>query len=167
MVRLLILNLYRPNGLCRQVLFPCLRYKIMNKSVVQNQINYKTPGSAIHLENLIHPNDKLCKLKKRINWDYLDAKLGHLFEGDQAPPPRLIFGLLYLQSIDNLPCSDIIAIWEKSPEWQYFCGEEVFKDKFPLHSASLSIWSRVVGTQGRVSMTRALGAVTRNKVTLH
>ena len=122
--------------------------------------------TAIPLEKLIQPDNKVCRLEKLINWQYLETQLGHLFKSDNAPPSRLILGLLYLQSIDNLPYSDVIEIWKKSPEWQYFCGQTFLEDKFPLHDASLSIWSRVVGTQGREVMTRALGVVERN-ATLH
>lgn len=119
------------------------------------------------LENLVRPDDKVCQLKKRVNWSYLDNELGYLFEEEDAPPSQLILGLLYLQSIDNLPYSDVIEIWEKSPEWQYFCGETFLNDTFPLNNALLSIWSRAIGTQGRASMTRALGTVVRHNETLH
>jgi len=138
----------------------------MNQNAVQNPTNLKASNSVVLLENLINPNDKVCLLKKCINWSYLDRELGHLFKDDHAPSAQLILGLLYLQSIDNLPYSDVIAIWKKSPEWQYFCGEEFLSDTFPLHDASLSIWSRVVGTQGRSLMTCALGTV-RRSATLH
>lgn len=132
---------------------------IMKQRVVQTPKNLKIANQAIPLENLINPGDRVCQLKKRINWSFLDTQLGYLFESEHAPSSRLIFGLLYLQSIDDLPYSDVISIWVKSPEWQYFCGEEFLNDSFPLHDASLSIWSRVVGTQGREFMTRALGVV--------
>ncbi|MGB1311931.1 MAG: hypothetical protein ACPG47_12000 [Leucothrix sp.] len=115
------------------------------------------------MEKLVHPEDKVCQLKQRINWSFLDNKLGYLFKTEHAPPSRLIFGLLYLQSIDNLPYSDVISIWKKSPEWQYFCGEEFLTETFPLHDAALSIWSRVVGDQGRELMMQALGTVQRRE----
>jgi len=113
----------------------------------------------IPLEKLIQRNHKVCRLEKLINWKYLDKNLGHLFNSEQAPPSRLILGLLYLQSIDNLSYSEVISIWEESPEWQHFCGQKFLNETFPLHEALLSIWSRVVGEQGRESMTRALGTV--------
>ena len=138
----------------------------MKNYTIQTQVKSKVSCSAIPLKNLIQPDDKICQLEKLVNWQYLDNKLGHLFAGDNAPPSRLILGLLYLQSIDNLPYSEIISIWKKSPEWQHFCGETMLTDTFPLNDASLSIWSRVVGDQGRESMTRALGLVRRSE-TLH
>jgi IS5 family transposase len=47
-------------------------------------------------------------------------------------------------------------MWKNSPEWQYFCGEEFFSESYPLHNASLQIWSRTVGEKGRTFMTNAL-----------
>ena len=144
---------------------------IMKQYAIQTQKSPKdscalASGTAIPLKKLIQQDHKVCRLKKLINWSFLDNELGYLFKDKQAPPPRLIIGLLYLQSIDDLPYSDVIDIWQKSPEWQYFCGQEFLNEKLPLHGASLSIWSRVVGSQGRASMTRALGNVQHN-VTLH
>lgn len=139
----------------------------MNQNAVKNTTSVKVSNSPILLENLVNPDSQFCKLKRRINWSHLDNELSYLFRGDHTPPSRLILGLLYLQSIDNLPYSEVINRWENSPEWQYFCGEEYLNDSFPLHPASLSIWSRVIGTQGRASMTRALGTVIRREETLH
>lgn len=138
----------------------------MNQSPVKNSLKFKLASSVLPLESLINPDDKICLLKKRINWTCLHDELGYLFENKQAPSMKLILGLLYLQSIDNLPYSDVIAIWEKSPEWQYFCGEEFLSDTLPMLDAHLSIWSRVIGEDGRTAMMRALGDL-RYNVTLH
>jgi len=143
----------------------------MKQYTLQTHIKSKVSCSvaldaAIPLEKLIHRDHKVFRLEKLINWKYLDSELGYLFKDERAPPSRLILGLLYLQSIDDLPYSDVIDIWKKSPEWQHFCGQKFLNEKFPLHDASLSIWSRVVGAQGRESMTRALGKVQQD-VTWH
>lgn len=120
----------------------------------------------IPLETVIYPNDKICRLARLVNWTLLDQELGFIFKSENAPSSRLVLGLLYLQSIENLSFADVIAKWKSSPEWQYFCGEKYLSEMFPIHDASLSIWSRVVGTQGRETMVRALGSVNRNK-TMH
>lgn len=129
------------------------------------QVSLKKYTSVLLLENLIHPDNKVCQLKELIDWSYLDNKLGHLFQHENAPSSRLMFGLLYLQSIGNLSYSEVVSTWRKSPEWQYFCGEKFFSETYPLNSASLSIWSRVVGEKGRISMTYAL--INDQKSTLH
>lgn len=139
----------------------------MNQHAVQTPTNLKISNSVVRLDSLINSDDKICLLKKCINWSYLNDELGYLFKEGHAPPIQLIIGLLYLQSIDNLPYSDVIAIWKKSPEWQYFCGEKFLSDTFPLNDASLSIWSRVIGSQGRTAMTRALVGTVRRNATLH
>ena len=107
--------------------------------------------------------NKIIRLSKLINWDYLEKELGYQFKGEKSPPTRLIIGLLYLQSLENLPFSEVISIWKKSPEWQYFCGYS--EKQFSLHETSLSIWSRVIGTSGRIAMTHALSAPKETKPT--
>lgn len=138
----------------------------MKLNAVQTLGSSKASMKSIPLDKLIHPGDKVCQLEKLIDWGSLDNELAYLFKGEHAPSSRLILGLLYLQSIDNLSYAEVMATWKKSPEWQYFCGEEFLSETFPLHDAALSIWSRVVGAQGRESMMRALGTVTSGK-TLH
>jgi len=118
----------------------------------------KSTQSVILLENLVCQENKICRLKDRINWNYLDHELGHLFKSEHAPSSRLIFGLLYLQSISNLHYLDMFSIWKDSPEWQYFCGEKYLNETYPLLDAPLSFWSHVIGEQGHLSMVRALGA---------
>ena len=135
----------------------------MNQDAVQTLV--KNASSPVLLENLIDSDNKICRLKKLIDWRYLDNELGHFFGYEHASSSRLILGLLYLQSIDNLPYSDVISIWKKSPEWQYFCGEAFLSETYPLNNASLAIWSRIIGEQGRLSMTRAL--INGPKATLH
>jgi len=138
----------------------------MKHSAVQPPQNPTISCSTILLENLVQPDNKVCQLERLVNWKYLDDELGHLFKGESAPPSRLILGLLYLQSIDNLSYFDVMAKWKQSPEWQYFCGETFLNEAFPLHHASLSIWSRIVGPYGREMMIRALGTA-KYHATLH
>ena len=85
------------------------------------------------------------------------------YKSENAPKPRFVLGLLYLQSIENLSFAEVIEKWKKSPEWQLFCGERYLNDTFPLHDAALSIWSRVVGPHGRETMIRALASLNVDK----
>lgn len=125
--------------------------------ILESQAEVGTPTSAILLENLINPSNEICRLKNQINWDYLHRKLGHLFRPDHTKSFQLILGFLYLQAIDNLSYSEAILVWEKTAEWQYFCGEKYLNKTFPLLTpSSLSLWSRIIGEQGRFSMTCAL-----------
>ncbi|MGB1310581.1 MAG: hypothetical protein ACPG47_05190 [Leucothrix sp.] len=100
---------------------------------------------------------KLQRLATHINWSYLESSLGHLFTGHNAPPLRLVIGLLYLQSIDELPYEDVITSFKQSPDWQAFCGMNHEENLSLVNVACLSIWSRVIGASGREAMTKALG----------
>lgn len=135
---------------------PLKRHEIMSQ-MLESQAEVENPISATLLENLIDPSNEICRLKKQVNWDYLHHKLGHLFKPDHTQSFQLILGFLYLQAIDNLSYSEAILVWEKSAEWQYFCGEKYLNKKFPLLSpSSLSLWGRIIGESGRFSMTCAL-----------
>lgn len=141
----------------------------MKQNSVQTHTSHVVPSlleasNKVYLEKVIYPNDKIVRLAKLVNWAQLDSELGFLFQSEGAPSSRLVLGLLYLQSIENLSFSEVITKWEKAPEWQYFCGGTHLTDAFPLHNASLSIWSRVIGSQGREAMIRALGSLKRDKI---
>ena len=120
-------------------------------------------GKAVPLNKVIYPNDKICRLARLVDWRYLEDELGFLFKAESSPPLRLVLGLLYLQSIENLSFTEVINKWKKTPEWQYFCGQENLTDEFPLHDASLSILSRAVGSHGRGTMINALASLRQSK----
>ena len=141
----------------------------MKQNSVQTHTSHVVPSvlevsNTVSLEKVVYPNDKIVRLAKLVNWEQLDSELGFLFQSEGAPSPRLVLGLLYLQSIENLSFSEVITKWEKAPEWKYFCGGTHLVDSFPLHNASLSIWSRVIGSHGREAMIRALGSLKRDKI---
>lgn len=122
-----------------------------------------SPSNGVLLNKIIYPNDKIFRLAKLVDWELLEDELGFLFTSENSPPLRLVLGMFYLQSIENLSFEDVIKRWTKTPEWQYFCGQEYMTDEFPLHNASLSIWSRVIGSQGRDTMIGVLVSLKQSK----
>ena len=133
----------------------------MKQHAVQSYNNPNVSGpiasnKSVPLSKVVYPQDRICRLTRLVDWSLLDQEFGFLFKSENAPSSRLIFGLLYLQSIENLSFEEVMTQWVKTPEWQYFCGQEHLTDVFPLHNASLSIWSRVIGAQGRGAMVTAL-----------
>lgn len=122
---------------------------------LQNAVTYNH-ASSIKLQDVISPEDKLTRLASLIDWDLLSNEYQHKFRQDNSPLPRLLFGLLYLQAKECIGPDELVKRWKKSPEWQYFCGEEVLKDEFPLHPSQLSIWRREIGVNGFKLMCAAL-----------
>ncbi|PID46873.1 MAG: hypothetical protein CSB47_01965 [Proteobacteria bacterium] len=115
---------------------------------------------ANQLQDLVNPKDKLMLLERMIDWDLLSADYQSKFGEGRAPSPRLLFGLLYLQAKEDIDCEELMRRWEKTPEWQHFCGETKLNDRFPLHPSQLSIWRREVGEKGcklmRVALAKSL-----------
>ena len=105
---------------------------------------------AVNLE------DKLVRLSSMIDWNLLETSYQSHFQQASAPDPRLLFGLLYIQAKENISNEELMVRWEKSPEWQYFCGEKELRSDFPLHPSQLSIWLREIGPTGCQLMRAAL-----------
>lgn len=116
------------------------------------------------LQEIINPDDKLIRLARLIDWDLLSNEYYNKFGRGNPPSPRLLFGLLYLQAKEDIKSDELVKRWEKSPEWQHFCGEEELKDEFPLHPSQLSIWRREIGANGCKLMCAALA---RSLQTMH
>ena len=135
----------------------------MSMSTPQSAISYSYTAST-KLRDVVDPDDKLIRLARLIDWELLSEQYYTKFQEGNAPSPRLLFGLLYLQAKEDISCKELFKRWEKSPEWQHFCGEETLKDTFPLHPSQLSIWRREVGPSGCKLMCAALA---RSLPTLH
>ena len=54
-------------------------------------------------------------------------------EGTPATRTRLIAGLHYLKRLHDLSDEQVVKSWTENPYWQYFCGEEYFQHRMPLH----------------------------------
>lgn len=112
--------------------------------------------NPIKLNEVVNKQDKLYRLERMIDWDLLSTQYTHKFDSGNAPSPRLLFGLLYLQAKENIDSEELMQRWETTPEWQYFCGEKTLHDRFPLQPAQLSIWRREIGENGCKLMCAAL-----------
>lgn len=105
----------------------------------------------MRLDNMLDLNHELIKLSKLIDWDSLDAEWGELFLSNKGAPAirtRLIAGLHYLKHIHDLSDESVIRGWVENPYWQYFCGEEYFQHKVPLHPTSMTKWRNRLGEAG-------------------
>ncbi len=103
------------------------------------------------LENLLDRNHELIKLSKHIDWDSLDQEWGSLFVSTKGAPAirtRLIAGLHYLKYLHDLSDEQVVKSWTENPYWQYFCGEEYFQHKKPIHPTTLTKWRNRLGKSG-------------------
>lgn len=90
----------------------------------------------MRLENMLDMKHELVRLSKQIDWDSLDQEWGQLFLSNRGAPAlrtRLIAGLHYLKHMHDLSDEEVIGAWVENPYWQYFCGEEYFQHREPLH----------------------------------
>ncbi len=118
------------------------------------------------LDGIINMSHRLVILSKIVKWDWLEASVsGHYCHNNGRPgePIRLMMGLLILKDIEGQSDESVCERWVENPYWQYFCGEEFFKHRFPVTPESLSIFRKRIGEAGMeciLAETIRLGFVT-------
>ena len=102
-------------------------------------------------ENMLDINHELIKLSKHIDRESPDKEWGALFVSTKGAPAirtRLIAGLHYLKHLHDLSDEQVVKGWTENPYWQYFCGEEYFQHKMPIHPATMTKWRNRPGKSG-------------------
>ena len=102
-------------------------------------------------ENMLDINHELIKLSKHIDWESPDKEWGALFVSTKGAPAirtRLIAGLHYLKHLHDLSDEQVVKGWTENPYWQYFCGEEYFQHKMPIHPVTMTKWRNRPGKSG-------------------
>jgi transposase, IS5 family len=86
------------------------------------------------LTGFIHPDNKLCLLANKIDWDGLEKEFASLYGTRDRPsiPIRTIVGLLLLKQTYNFGNETVIEQNLENPYWQYFCGKVYFLRKLPF-----------------------------------
>ncbi len=105
----------------------------------------------MRLENMLDINHELIKLSKHIDRESLDKEWGALFVSTKGAPAirtRLIAGLHYLKHLHDLSDEQVVKGWTENPYWQYFCGEEYFQHKMPIHPTTMTKWRNRPGKSG-------------------
>ena len=95
----------------------------------------------VHLPYLINLNHPLCKLSKSIDWESFDNSPSHLYSNNTGRPGksiRLMIGLHYLKYLHNISDDTLVERWVENPYWQYFCGEDYFQIKLPIHPTMMT-----------------------------
>jgi IS5 family transposase len=103
------------------------------------------------LESLINRDHSLVKLSGRVDWNRFEENFGERYCPETGRPgvsTRLMVGLTYLKYLNDLSDRDVLEVWVENPYWQYFCGEEYFQHRLPVHPSNLSRWRKRIGEAG-------------------
>ena len=101
------------------------------------------------LEAIIDMGHPLVRLAGKIDWGFLDRRLGEVYAAGDGQPPlpvRLIAGLFILKHMHSLSDEALCARWVENPYFQYFCGERVFRHAAESRS-SPSRWRQRVSDE--------------------
>ena len=103
-----------------------------------------------NLMDFIDPRHRLCLLSEAIDWDGFEKGFAPLYSsvGCPAKPVRLMVGLLILKQVYNLADETVMEEWVSNPYFQYFCGETVFRWKFPCDPSDLVHFRHRIGVEG-------------------
>ena len=102
------------------------------------------------LDKIIDLGHPLVRLAEQIDWGFLEARWGAVYEAGPGQPPlpvRLVAGLFIIKHMHNLSDEVLCDRWVENPYYQYFCGEHVFRHELPFDRSSLSRWRGRLGAE--------------------
>ncbi|MBP1625595.1 MAG: transposase family protein [Holophagaceae bacterium] len=106
---------------------------------------------TMRLDLAIDMDHELVRLAQSINWDGITTEFRPMYcpdNGRPAVPTRLMAGLQLLKHTFNLSDEQTVARWVENPYWQFFCGEEFFQHKLPIHPTQMTRWRQRIGEKG-------------------
>ena len=117
------------------------------------------------LDQIIDPTHALVKLAQKIDWPFLETRLGAVYTDKTGRPPlptRLMTGLAILKAMHDLSDEVLCARWLENPYYQYFCGEAFFRHRLPFDRSSMTRWRQRMGEDALVSLIQeSLAVATR------
>jgi IS5 family transposase len=118
------------------------------------------------LDQVIDMKHPLVRLARTIDWGFLEATLGAVYQDGAGRPPlptRLMAGLATLKHTYNLSDEVVCELWVENPYYQYFCGEEFFRHRLPFDRSSMTNWRNRMGAERlQALLQESLAAATRN-----
>jgi transposase, IS5 family len=114
------------------------------------------------LDEIIDLGHPLVRLAEKIDWGFLDARLGSVCAagpGQPGLPTRLVAGLFILKHTHNLSDEALCARWLENPYYQYFCGELSFCHRLPFDRSSMTRWRQRLGEEQLVALIQESLAV--------
>jgi transposase, IS5 family len=118
------------------------------------------------LDQIIDTKHALVRLAPTIDWGFLEATFGAVYEDGAGRPPlptRLMAGLAILKHTYDLSDEVVCELWLENPYYQYFCGEEFFQHRLPFDRSSMTHWRNRVGAERlQALLQESLAAATRS-----
>ena len=102
------------------------------------------------LDQIIALDHPLVRLALKIDWGFIERRLGGVYKSGDGQPPlpvRLMAGLLILKHMHSLSDQALCARWVENPYFQYFCGEQVFQHALRFDRSSLTRWRQRLGEE--------------------
>src|SRR5262249_17692408 len=107
------------------------------------------------LEEIINLRHPLVRLAGEIDWDFLAGRFSSGGRGGPGEPPvptRLGAGGVILHDMQNLSHQGLCRQRGGNPDFQYFCGEVVFRHELPFDRSSLTRWRQRLGEEQIVAL---------------
>src|ERR1700722_3466961 len=118
------------------------------------------------LDQIIDMGHPLVRLARTIDWGFLEATFGAVYEDGAGRPPlptRLMAGLAILKHTYDLSDEVVCELWLENPYYQYFCGEEFFRHRLPFDRSSMTHWRHRMGAERLQGLLQeSLAAATRS-----
>ena len=118
------------------------------------------------LDQIIDKEHALVRLARTIDWGFLEATFGAIYEDGAGRPPlptRLMAGLAILKHTYDLSDEAVCELWLENPYYQYFCGEEFFQHRLPFDRSSMTHWRNRMGAERlQALLQESLAAATRS-----
>jgi transposase, IS5 family len=118
------------------------------------------------LDQIIDMDHPLVRLARTIDWGFLEATLGAVYQDGAGRPPlptRLMAGLAILKHTYDLSDEVVCELWVENPYYQYFCGEEFFRHRLPFDRSSMTHWRNRMGAERMQALLQeSLAAATRS-----
>ena len=110
----------------------------------------------VSLKDLVSEKIDLVQLTHKIKWDEVDVHFGPYYSlnGRPSVPTRTMVGLLLLKSMFSVADEVLIPSWIQNPYWQYFCGEQYFRDTPPCDPSDLVHFRKRIGKEGSEYMLK-------------
>jgi IS5 family transposase len=117
------------------------------------------------LDQIVDPDHALVKLARTIDWGFLEAHFGEVYDEDPGRPPlptRLMAGLAILKHLHDLSDEALCERWLENPYFQLFCGEAFFQHTLPFERSSLTRWRQRMGAERLAALLQeSLSVATR------
>lgn len=104
----------------------------------------------VPLSQIVSSKFPIVELTHQIQWDEIEKEFGKYYSENGRPsvPTRTMVGLLLLKSMFSVSDEVLIPSWVQNPYWQYFCGEQYFRDTPPCDPSDLVHFRHRIGKEG-------------------